>query len=214
MERPNGLAAQATAGARQRARVVSPLEPVLCPQNRERTSGGSRGAARKKVDNVCPFQQSVANGAQLLAEPTGLAALDVAAARLLADVTPQQRCFWGASHAKAAQLAVGAARLRCGRVGRCARPGAARGPQCRSRLPSGSHLQFRPLRLLSRVPVGLHLPGVPLRSCPLCRRRCATRLPAHALHLGRLRPIAHGTFPARRTVVIVATALPQLFDPP
>ena len=177
MERPNGLAAQATAGARQRARVVSPQRIWRL-----------RGAARQEVDNVCPLRQSVAWGAQLLTEPTGLAALDVAAARLLADVTPQQRCFWGASHAKAAQLAVGAARLRCGRVGRSTRPGAARGPQCRSRLPSGSHLQFRPLRLLTRVPVGLHLPGVPLRSRPLCCRRCATRLPAHALHLGRLTP--------------------------
>ena len=41
-------------------------------------SGSSRGAARTKVDNVCALQQSVANGAQLLAEPTGLAARDVA----------------------------------------------------------------------------------------------------------------------------------------
>ena len=102
----------------------------------------------------------------------------------------QQRCFRGHRDAKAAHLAVGAGRLRCGWVGRSAPHGAARRSQCWSRLPSGSHLQFWPLRLVSRLLVGLHLPGVPLCPCPLCRRRHAARLPAHALRLGRLSPSA------------------------
>jgi len=52
-------------------------------------------AQRKEADNVCPLSPSVAYGAQLCLELTGLAALDVAAARLLADVTFEQRCFLG-----------------------------------------------------------------------------------------------------------------------
>ena len=174
MERPNGLS-QVTAGAGQRARIV--IEPDLCGKaaNRERLcTQGSR--QRLSALTKRGLLGTVAHRTDRIGGPRCCS--HAALGRRYASAT----VFWGAR------------RLRRGRVGRSTRPGAARGPQCRSRLPSGSHLQFRPLGRLSWVPVDLYLPGVPLRSCSLCRRRRATRLPTHALHLGRLRPIAHGTF--------------------
>jgi hypothetical protein len=94
-------------------------------------------------------------------------------------------------HANAARLPVGTYRVKRGRAGGYpALDGATRPSQCRPRLPSGAHLQFWPRRRLPRMLVGLHLPRMPLHSCPLHRRRHATRVPADALHLGRLRPIS------------------------
>ena len=93
-------------------------------------------------------------------------------------------------HANAARLPVGTDRVRRSRAGACpAAHGATRPSQCRPRLPSGAYLQFWSQRHLPRMSVGLHMPRVPLHSYPLHRRRHAARVPAHALHLGRLRPI-------------------------